>query len=157
MRNIVLAAFCLLTTIAAGPAGATELPGVKSEHGPHHVSVFIGNTELVDSDHSGFTLGIDYEYRVSEFLGLGFVGERAFGGVDATTLLLVADLHLWRGLIAQVGPGIEIVDSETHTAARFGLLYEFELENGITVSPQLHYDVSHEDGIVFGLAVGRAF
>lgn len=154
-----MGAACLLLVSVGDAAVAQEgheASGTE-KHGPHHISVFLGNTELVDSPHAGFTLGVDYEYRVSEFLGLGFVGERAFGEVDATTLLLVADMHLWRGLVAQVGPGIEVVDGETHFAARFGMLYEVELDGGFTVSPQLHYDISHEDGIVFGLALGRAF
>lgn len=124
---------------------------------PHHLSLLIGGTDLVDGDHTAMTLGLDYEYRVSEFLGLGFVVEQAFGDIDATTLLAVADLHLWDGLIAQIGPGVEFVDGNSHAALRLGMLYEFEFESGFTLSPQLHYDFSHEDALVFGIALGRAF
>lgn len=124
---------------------------------PHHLSVLVGGTDLVNEDHTAVTLGLDYEYRVSEFLGLGFVVEQAFGDIDATTLLAVADLHLWHGLIAQVGPGVEFVDGNSHAALRLGMLYEFEFEGGFTLSPQLHYDFSHEDALVFGIALGRAF
>lgn len=34
------------------------------------------------------------------------------------------------------------------------MLYEFEFESGFTLSPQLHYDFSHEDALVFGLRWG---
>ncbi len=129
-----------------------------NENKRHHISTVIAGSYIDEADETVFTLGIDYEYRVSEFLGLGAVVEYAFGELDATTVLAVADLHLWRGLALQVGPGIEFVDDETFAIGRIGALYEHELPNEFTISPQLHYDISGgEDTIVFGIAIGRAF
>lgn len=151
--------FVLLLSMNLKGVAAIAFDELHGSHAgsPHHLSVFNGATELVEGDHTAFTLGIDYEYRVTNFLGLGIVLERAFGSIDSTTVLGVADLHLWKGLIAQVGPGFEVVDDDTHAALRLGVLYELELEGGFTVSPQFHYDFSHEDALVFGLAIGRAF
>ena len=91
-------------------------------------------------------------------MGVGFVVERAFGEVDSTTLLAVADVHIVEGLIMQVGPGVEFIDDTKYAIGRIGLLYEFDLGNDFTSSPQFHYDVSKgEDAVVFGVALGRAF
>ncbi len=144
------------TLLSAGVV-ASEQEGSLHHSSPHHLSVLLGGTDLVNEDHTAFTVGIDYEYRVSNFLGLGLVVEQAFGNIDSTTILAVADLHLWRGLIAQVGPGVEFVDENSYAALRLGALYEFEFENGFTLSPQLHYDFSHEDALVFGIALGSVF
>lgn len=161
MMNKRICQFILAGAVANALPGSLAVANDESEPlhhaSPHHLSVLTGGTALVDEDHTAFTLGIDYEYRVSDFLGLGVVVEQAFGDIDATTLLAVADLHLWRGFIAQVGPGVEFVDGNSHAALRLGVLYEVEFENGFTLSPQLHYDFSHEDAVVFGFAIGKAF
>ena len=131
----------------------------EEEHsGKHHLSLLLAGTNVPTEDENAFTLGIDYEYRVNSLLGVGVVAEQAFGEIDATTLLAVADIHIWRGFAIQTGPGVEFLDDETFAIGRIGGLYEFELGDGFTVSPQLHYDISSgADAIVFGLAIGRAF
>ena len=124
----------------------------------HHLSAVLGGTTLFDAEETAFTLGIDYEYRINELIGVGGVVEYAFGDIEATTLLAVADIHLWKGLAVQVGPGVEWINDETFAIGRVGLLYEVELEHHFTVSPQIHYDISEfEDSLVFGISIGRAF
>jgi len=133
----------------------------EEEH-PHHGSVVVAGTSVLSADETAFTLGVDYEYRVNELIGVGGVVEYAFGDIDALTLLAVADVHLWRGLAMQIGPGVEFVDdgeeTETFAIGRIGALYELEFGEGYTISPQFHYDISNgEDAIVFGVALGLAF
>ena len=78
--------------------------------------------------------------------------------IDAWTFLAVADLHLTRGLAIQTGPGVEVLEEGEEFVVRVGLLYEFELGEGWTLSPQVHYDwTQEEDTMVYGLAFGRAF
>lgn len=150
----------LLLAGLALPANAEEgEPEVWKEH-PHHLSVITGATH--DHDETAFTLGLDYEYRVNRLLGFGTVVEYAFHHLDSWTLLAVADIHVWRGLALQTGPGLEIVDEEEGHEEEFvyraGLLYEVELPRRFTVSPQVHYDVgSGINALVFGVAVGRNF
>ena len=96
------------------------------ENKRHHLSVVFGGTTLFDAEETAFTLGVDYEYRINELIGVGGVVEYAFGDIDATTLLAVADIHLWKGLALQAGPGVEWIDDETFAIGRVGLLYEFE-------------------------------
>lgn len=127
------------------------------EH-PHHLSVLIGGTHVLDHDVNGETIGLDYEYRTSDLLGFGFVAEHAFEDVDATTLIAVADIHTPIGLIAQIGPGIEFTDHGDRFLFRIGGLYEFEFES-FTVSPQFHIDIAEnaDDSLVFGFAFGKHF
>lgn len=136
---------------------ATLMPAAQAES-PHHVSLLLGATELVDEDEVGFTYGIDYEYALDETLGLGFVIERAEGDVETTSLFAVADVHLTRHLVLQVGPGFEWGEADDVGAFRFGGYYEWELDE-ITVSTTLSYDIAdgEDDSIVLGLLVGFRF
>ena len=157
MRHLLL---LVISLIIAQTAKSQENPHHSGEsfvHGRNHLSLFLGGTDI-DGEEQGFTAGLDYEYRISDLLGLGTVVEYAGGEVDAWSFLAVADIHLYKGLIAQVGPGLETTSEEDVFITRFGMLYEFEYEH-LTVSPQLHYDIHDgaEDGIVFGLAFGFAF
>ena len=129
------------------------------EAGPHHFSVLAGITD--NEEHTAFTLGIDYEYRLGRLLGIGAVLEQAFGDIDATTVLAVADLHVWRGLAVQTGPGVEFIDHAGETDEEFvyriGVLYEFE-QGAVTISPQLHLDLTSEgESVVLGVAFGFGF
>ncbi|MEP1229509.1 MAG: hypothetical protein ABJG88_02420 [Litorimonas sp.] len=156
MTRLILIGLLLLAAI---PHHAFAQIDVEfDEEKPHHLSIFTGGSYIDEADKTVFTLGVDYEYRLTPLIGLGFVAEQAFGEIDATTLIAVADIHLWKGLAIQVGPGIEFVDNETFAVGRIGALYEVEFEHEFTISPQLHYDISGgENAIVFGLAVGKAF
>ena len=152
----------LLTVLSLGISlteqAAAQIAVEYDPDEPHHLSLFTGGTHLPTADETGFTIGLDYEYRLNRLIGIGAVAERAFGQIDSTTLLAVVDIHVWRGFAFQLGPGIELTGNETFALGRIGGLYEFEFGPGLTVSPQIHYDASGtEDGLVFGLAFGMAF
>ena len=72
--------------------------------GPHHLSILLEDTRI-DGEGDNSTFGIDYEYRVSPLIGLGAVIEHAYGELDATTLLALADIHIYEGFTMQVGRG----------------------------------------------------
>lgn len=149
----ILLALTLWPTLASA-----QIDVEHEEETPHHLSIIVGGSYIDEVDDTFFTLGLDYEYRLNTLIGVGAVVEQTFGEVEATTLLAVTDIHIWKGLAFQIGPGIEFVDDETFAVGRFGVLYEVEFGEGFTVSPQLHYDLSNgEDAVVFGLAIGRAF
>ena len=158
MRYLVqlLISFLFMSPVFAEQGESSSEQG-HSTHGPHHLSVLLADTN-VSGEGDNFTVGLDYEYRVSELLGLGTVIERAYGEIDATTLLAVADIHFQNGLIMQVGPGFERKDNDNVFISRVGVLYEFEVDH-YTLSPQLHWD--YHDGeanaIVAGIAFGFSF
>jgi hypothetical protein len=158
MNLVRLAALVAIVAAAAG-ARAEETP-IWQTH-PNHLSLLTAGTW--EEDEVAFTLGLDYERRINGLLGLGGVAEHAFGHIDATTLLAVADLHLWRGLAIQTGPGVELIDGkgeeddEQVFVYRIGALYELEFGRA-TLSPQLHYDVTAEEhAVIFGVATGFNF
>ena len=151
----------MVTAMAFAPLvtakGAAKGNAHHWETSPHHLSALVGTTYTKECGNA-FTLGIDYEYRLSDFLGVGFVAEYAFEDLDAYTYLLVADLHITNNFIAQIGPGVEFHGSHKMEVARLGFLYEFEM-SGFTISPQLHYDYhrNHKSAVVAGLAIGMSF
>lgn len=156
--------FSLFVLICLMPVAfaTAQIEVEHNEDKPHHLSLVLGGTHIFAADETAFTIGADYEYRLNTLIGLGGIVEYAAGDIEATTLLAVADVHLWRGLALQIGPGVEFANeadgTETFAIGRVGALYEFELEGHFTLSPQIHYDISSgEDALVFGLSFGRAF
>ena len=84
-------------------------------------------------------------------------GFNAAGPLDATTLLGALDVHIYRGLVVQLGLGVELIEDDSNELGRVGVLYEFEFGK-LTLSPQFHYDVTSAEGsLVFGVAIGRNF
>lgn len=167
--SMLLCATLLLALCLSAPAMAEEKGQEHEEEMwrefPNHLSLLLAGSFAHGEaeDEEAETLGIDYEYRVNERLGLGIVAERAFDPVDSTTLLAVADLHVWRGFAIQAGPGVEMIDGregeedEDEFIVRLGALYEFE-KGRFTVSPQLHLDkASDAETWVFGVALGYGF
>lgn len=157
MRRVgwTVLASCLLACVGADRAIAEDEGEAVWRAQPHHLSLIVGGT--ANEEHTAFTLGLDYEYRVCEFLGIGAVAEYVLEDIDAATFLAVADLHLWRGLGVQTGPGVEVTDDENLFVYRVGLLYEFELDP-YTVSPQVHTDLTDKEwAIVFGVGIGFPF
>lgn len=151
--------------LAAGAATSVNASDESSHHGgidhakhPHHFSILVGDTHI--SGHGdGFTVGLDYEYRLNDLLGIGTVIEYAAGDLEAWTFLAVADIHITPQWIVQVGPGHERTSKHNLFVARLGTLYEFEFEGGWTIAPQVHFDYHEDDdnAIVWGLAVGKSF
>lgn len=150
-KAISLMPLLLLPSIALAQA---ENDGFET---PHHLSVLFADTHI-DGEGNNPSIGIDYEFRVSELTGLGVVLEYAAGEIDATTVLTVADIHLHEGWVMQIGPGYEYGESENSFVSRIGFLYEFELE-GFTFSPQLHWDYHSggENAVVAGFALGFSY
>ena len=157
LQHQIKLAFVLVIALLTTPQAIAQVDVEFNQEERHHISTFLGGTDLLETTETAFTLGLDYEYRVNRLLGAGAVLEHAFGDLNSTTFLVVADIHIWRGLVTQIGPGFEVTNGETHFAARFGALYEFVFDENLTVSPQIHYDISEENSLVFGLAFGFGF
>ncbi len=147
----------LLVFVLVAPSTSFAEGGHNWLHAPFHISSLIADTRI-DGQGNYDTIGIDMEYRVNQLTGLGFVIEHAFGELDATTVLAVADIHIRNHFILQIGPGYEWVDDQTIFVSRVGFIYEYEY-NGFTIAPQLHWDWhdGHEDAIVAGIALGFGF
>lgn len=143
----------------AGAKPRVDLPGRDDGHGRRETS---------------FTVGADYERRLSEVFGIGALVDLALGNTKRTALLgIPVFLHLIGALELHAAPAIEFADergegdtgegssdveSTTNFAVRVGAGYEFELGQ-LTVAPQVNVDfISGESAsIVYGLAFGVGF
>jgi len=155
---------CLVVSTAASPVLAEE---EEQSDQRNVVSLVLGGSS--NKDENAFAVGLDFEHRVHPLLGVGAVVEYAAGDIDAVSLLGVVDLHLWKGLAIQTGPGVEFVREEeevgegttsvnrTEFLYRVGLVYEFEIGR-LLVIPQVHYDYSSgKDSVVYATALGFKF
>jgi len=124
----------------------------------HHLSLLLAQSDVLDEHEDGFTLGVDYEYALTPRLGAGFVLERAYGDVDASSLFAVLDIHLTEQLVAQIGPGYEWKDDKENTGVfRLGTYYEIELGD-ITLAPTISYDMGEDENtFVYGVLLGKKF
>lgn len=116
--------------------------------------------------------GLDLEYWFNHDWGIGlhndlelenFIIEQGNEEFLERDYPLVSSLDLlyrpWRGLVFQVGPGIEIDRNETFFLFRLGVEYEVELGHHWDLYPTLFYD-TREDAfttISIGLGVGKRF
>ena len=79
-----------LATVLLGASAYASGVGAKEnahhwQSTPHHLSALVGTTYTKECDNA-FTLGIDYEYRLNDFLGVGFVAEYAYEDLDLSLI-----------------------------------------------------------------------
>ncbi len=129
--------------------GAAHLPG-------HTLGVFLGDT--TEDRRDGFTLGLEYEYRLSERYGLGLTAEHISGDFDTNVLVAPIALHngAWK---VYAGPGIEDGEEGTEPLFRVGVEYGFHFGK-LEVSPQVDVDFVESEhllviGVVLAVPLGR--
>jgi len=147
----------------------------------HHVAFFSGAGSNVDQNHTNFTLGLEYAYRLSIWqnrLGIGVVAERVFADFSETLLAGNAIAHLGHGFKALVASGIvfaqeehivdagpeetghgEAAQSETvrELLIRTGVSKDFHVGN-FSLTPTLNLDFINGSAVlVYGFSVGRGF
>lgn len=184
MISIRLALSIAIVAVTASPAVSVAqehgAEGAEAEEAFHknHLSLFTGGTtESSDGETStSFSLGLDYERRVSRLIGLGIGGEFVFGGEEREALLgLLLNLHPAGGLVLVAGPGVEFAEelhvegeveaqqeesgTETHAGLRVGIVYEFEVGHRYSIAPSFYTDFidGKEPTFVWGLAFGVGF
>lgn len=135
----------------------------EEEHGEHkeshyhrnHVGLFLGNTHEEHED--TFTVGLDYEYRFSQYLGIGvlleYVGEDFREGVGLVPLFI----HPYKGFRFIVAPGVKPKKHEEKFLWRVGVGYRFPIGNW-AIAPEFNVDFSEgEEGYVYGVSFGYGF
>ncbi len=169
MQRQVLASLGIAVLAAAWPRTS-----VAQEHHPeafhaNHVALFTGGTtessEGLSSTH--FSVGLDYERRLSHVVGVGLGGEWVFGGESREGLIGVdVVFRPVAGLGLAVGPGLEFAKerlgeggTEVNAGLRVGILYGFELGHEVSIIPKFFTDFfeGKEPTFVWGLAFGLGF
>ena len=137
------------------------------EHGEHfhanHVALFIGSTEA--EEHHGekgdrdFTLGVDYERRVSPLFGFGGMFDWVVEGRREWLLGPIGFLHPYKGLKFFAAPCYQRVreGEKDDFVFRIGAGWDFEIGK-YALTPELIYDFASEQNFfVFGVSIGRGF
>ena len=153
-KIVFMSVFCL--TVAAGSAYGQGASGQLSDYHLNTVECFLGAS--AGDGESGFTLGVSYERRLSDMMGLGFFNEYTMGDMDRWTIGLPVFFHPDEGWRFVVAPGMQHRDGDTDFLLRGGVGYEFELEDDWVVVPQFNLDFADGDTIcVFGASIGYKF
>ena len=160
-RCLSLATGSILATnlIVSGPALSADLEADQGEEFleyRHHIAVSLGNTHTEENE-DAFTIGLDYEYRLSSLVGVGVLGEYATEDLNTWVVGGPFALHPGAGWRLVAMPGIEIADDETEFLFRVGAGYEFEIER-FTLMPEVNADfVDGETNLFFGASLGLKF
>jgi hypothetical protein len=124
-------------------------------HVPQHVlGVFIGDTTRDRRD--GLTLGLEYEYRVSDLVGIGATVEHVAGDFDTDVVVLPVALHSgpWK---VYAGPGLEKSEEGEEPLLRIGAEYGFHMGD-FEISPQVDLDFVEDEALfVIGVVFAYTF
>jgi hypothetical protein len=135
----------------------------------HHLSMFNGITSNFTHHSNDYSIGIDYEYRLNEKIGLGFIGEYINTKDGEWVTGLPVFIHFAKGLKA-IGSPILInkaehtEDHSTHSdpkrktefAFRAGLSYSLHWKK-MSIGPVVNFDIGESQSLVYGISIGIGF
>jgi hypothetical protein len=116
--------------------------------------LFISMSVLLNAQHndhhsSDLSLGLDYEYRLNNWLGIGLLGEAVF--TESMELIAVfAEEH--------VDSHVEPIEAykEAHFGVRLGAGYDFHLGK-LSVGPAIYYDIANTSALLESDFLHRLF
>ena len=132
----------------------------SAHHHPNMLEVFLGNTyeDSKHGDENGFTVGLVYERRYSDLLGIGGFYEYVAGDFDKWSIGVPLFIHPHEGWRFVLAPGLEHRHGDDEFLLRTGVAYEFELSERWVMIPELNVDfVDGEEALAFGLSFGFGF
>ncbi len=148
-------------------------PLAEQKSPPFRIAALIGHT-LIPEEHAGENFfipswGLDVEYWPHHKWGIGIHSDLEietfviFRNNEEQSELerfspLVSTLDIlykpWKGLVLQLGPGIELEKSENFKLFRVGIEYEFEIHNHWDIAPTLYYDSRFDAYHTWSVALG---
>lgn len=180
LRSFVFLLILLAIWKPSPPARADEAATGGTAGISHRLALLLGHTFVPNRrETAGLFVpswGLDYEVWFAGRFGIGlhadieletFVIEKESGGRTLEELEreypIVATVdglwRAWRGLVLELGPGVELEAKKSLFVVRGGLSYEVEIRDGWDLSPTAFYDVrpGHFDAWTLGLCVGKRF
>ena len=162
--DLLLPAIVLLIIMAPGTAPAEEEhEGAAHSFHRHHAALFIGNTQNDGSEH-GLSVGMEYEYRINQWLGLGGLVEYAAGDFEHLLIAIPLFIHPYEDWLFAVAAGTKIhKDEEENKGKRDWLVrtsvgYQFQFGEKYSITPAFHVDFSeHETLFIYGFYIGLGF
>jgi hypothetical protein len=156
-RKVLLAAAVALifTTLFLIPAvyAAESLEGNEQ----NEVGLFLGGSH--HSDENGFSVGLDYEHRISDVFGIGALVEYTTEDFDSWVVAAPVYIHPYMGLRLLAAPGFENRESENKFLVRAGIAYQIPVAKGVSLTPEYNVDfiTNGEKVHVYGVSVGIGF
>lgn len=175
MKNFLIIPF-LMCTFLASAQEAKEEGGEL--HKAHRLAIVMGQTHIPAGVSESLqnkelfvpSVGFDYQYWIGERFGIGLVNdlemasyilsengiesvEREFPFASSAVVLYKP----WKELSVLAGPGMEWENNENFFLMKFGLEYEFEMQNAWDITPAFAYDL--KDGKFgawsLGISIGK--
>ena len=120
------------------------------------LELFLGGT-YADDEGTNFSIGLAYERRLGEKIGLGAFVEHTEGEGREWVIGVPVNFHPTESWKIFLAPGFEQEDGENEFLVRLGNSYEFEMGSW-TLAPELSFDfVDGDVKTVFGLNFGIDF
>ena len=152
----LVAAFVLSMPLQALAADEEHAEHKESHYHRNHVGLMLGNTHEEGEDH--FTVGLDYEYRFTEYVGIGvlleFVGKDYREGVAMVPLFI----HPYKGFRFVAAAGVKPKKDAEKFIWRLGIGYRFPIGGNWTIAPEFNLDFTEgETAEVYGISLGYGF
>ena len=134
----------------------------SEESHSHHLAIFAGpgTEEKKDHDEDTYAVGLEYEYRINEKIGVGVVYETL--GKDTIrneAVVFPFSVYPGKGWRLFAGPGYEWHDNKEKWLVRAGAGYGFHLGGQWSIAPEAYVDfIENGDRTwIAGLAIGFHF
>lgn len=153
---LIAAVVLMFTVLLLNPSISADESAGEHEH-VNHMGLFLGNSHR--GGETGFSIGLDYEHRVSDLLGFGALVEYAGGDFDSWVLGAPLYIHPYKGLRLLAAPGFEDEESETKFLVRAGAAYQIPFGSRWSISPEYNIDFIEggEKIQVYGVSIGLGF
>ena len=137
------------------------------EHEKHHnhLALFLGATTNFDHETTGFSIGVDYEYRLNAWhnlLGIGLFGEYVSSGSGEIIAGIPLFIHAAEKLKFTVAPilvsaeDLHTHENETSFGVRLGAGSSFHVGK-ISMGPVINLDLGKTTALVYGIGIGFGF
>lgn len=135
----------------------------------NHLALFNGVTSNLSHHTTSYSIGIDYEYRISQHIGTGILGEyiaaengEYIGGLPLFihladhVKLSAVPLLINKKQTHEESHDHADANRETKFAFRLGVGYSFTMGK-ISVAPVLNFDMGNSLALIYGLSIGTGF
>ena len=135
----------------------------------HHLSVFNGITSNFTHHSNDYTIGMDYEYRITQWVGLGLIGEYINTTEGEWVAGIPVFIHFAKELKLNGSPLLinKAEHTENHSthsepkrktelAFRTGLSYSLHLKK-LAIGPVVSFDIGESKSLVYGINIAIGF
>ena len=125
----------------------------------HHIAGILGGTHA--EHETAFTVGADYEYRLSKWVGVGALIDYAGGHLGERVVAGMVIVHPIRPLSVLLAAGqdhrVEHEHAENSFVVRVGAVYYFEVGR-FGIGPSYFLDTTNGETLhVFGITIASGF